>query len=348
MSFSKEIKLPHHKISDSDPVFIIAEAGVNHGGDIEVAKKLIDIAVEAKADAVKFQAFRTENLILDYVKKADYQLENTKNDDSQASMLKKLELNVEAYIELKQYCDMRGILFLITPFDELSLEELEKIGIPAYKIASTDTTNLLFLKKVAETGKPVFLSTGMCEIEEVDKAVGVFKNINPNLLLLQCTANYPIDDSEADLLVLNQYKERYNCLIGYSDHSKGIGAAIYSVPLGARIVEKHFTLDKSLDGPDHLASLSPEELKEFVNEVRRCEQFIKNDEKRITTGEKSNKLSLQKSLVANCMIEVGEEFSENNIVAKRAGGEGVSAIRAFEIIGKKATKNYNENDLIEV
>jgi len=348
MSFSKEIKLPNHTISNFDPVFIIAEAGVNHGGDLEVAKKLIDIAVEAKVDAVKFQAFRTEKLILNSVKKADYQLENTKNDDSQASMLKKYELNINAYIVLKKYCDKKNILFLITPFDELSLDELERIKIPAYKIASTDTTNLLFLKKIAETGKPVFLSTGMCEIEEIDKAVEIFKKINPNLVLLQCTANYPIDDLEADILVLNQYKERYNCLIGYSDHSVGIGAAVYSIPIGARIVEKHFTLDKSLEGPDHLASLSPLELKKFVEEVRRCEKFIFNDEKRITPGEKLNKISLQKSLVANCHIDIGQEFTEKNIIARRAGGRGISAIHAFEIIGKKAKKKFKDNDLIEL
>lgn len=347
MRFSQNISLPNHRISDDSPTFIIAEAGVNHGGDIELAKKLIDIAAEANADAVKFQAFRTEKLILNSVKKADYQIENTNDSGSQASMLKSLELDLEAYKVLKAYCESKKILFLITPFDESSLEELESIDIPAYKIASTDTTNLLFLKKVAETGKPVFLSTGMCEIEEVDQAVKIFKEFNPNLVLLQCTANYPIADEEADLLVLNQYKERYDCLLGYSDHSVGIGAAVYSVPLGAKVVEKHFTIDKGLDGPDHLASLDPEELKEFVKEVRRCENFIRNTKKRISPAEVSNKKSLQKSLVAAKFIKQGEAFSEENIVAKRAGGGGVSAIRGLEYIGKKATKDYNPDDLIE-
>lgn len=347
MKFNRIINLPNHKISDSSPTFIIAEAGVNHGGDIELAKRLVDVAVEAKADAVKFQAFRTEKLILNSVKKANYQIENTKNEDSQASMLKQLELDLEAYITLKTYCEDRGILFLITPFDEASLLELESIGIPAYKIASTDTTNLLFLRKVARTGKPVFLSTGMCEIEEVDQAVQIFKKENQNLILLQCTANYPIKDEEADLLVLNQYKERYNCLLGYSDHSTGIGAAIYAIPLGAKVVEKHFTIDKSSEGPDHLASLSPIELKQFVLEVRRCERFLKQDKKRITPDEVSNKKSLQKSLVALVSVKKGEVFTEENIVAKRAGGKGVSAIFGLGYLGKTATRNYNQDDLIE-
>ncbi|PCI99634.1 MAG: N-acetylneuraminate synthase [Flavobacteriales bacterium] len=347
MEFYKEIYIDGRLISEKGKTFIIAEAGVNHGGDVELAKKLVDIAAEAQVDAVKFQAFRTDKLILNTVKKADYQIQNTKNEDSQASMLRKLELNLDAYIELKSYCESKGILFLITPFDEESLKELESIDIPAYKIASTDTTNLLFLKKIAQTNKPVFLSTGMCDIEEVDKAVKIFKEINLKLILLQCTANYPISDNEADLLVLNQYKERYGCLLGYSDHSVGLGAAIYSLPLGAKVVEKHFTIDKSANGPDHSASLSPSELKSFVKEIRRCEQFLSNSMKRITPGEISNKKSLQKSLVASKEIIQGEVFSTTNIVAKRAGGNGVSAIHGLDYIGKIAKKNYLTDELID-
>jgi sialic acid synthase SpsE len=346
MNFEKEIDIEGKIISSTSSTFIIAEAGVNHGGDLELAKKLVDIAVKAKADAVKFQAFRTKNIILNNVKKAEYQIENTKNDSSQASMLKQLELNIEAYKVLKEYCKLNKILFLITPFDEESLIELESIDIPAYKIASTDTTNLLFLKKIAETNKPVFLSTGMCEISEVDKAVNIFNKFNRKMILLQCTANYPIDDEEADILVLNQYKERYNCLLGYSDHSLGIGAAIYSLPLGAKVVEKHFTIDKYIEGPDHKASLSPQELEDFVKEVRRCEKFLMNTTKRITPGEISNKKALQKSLVALTEIKKGEYFSNNNIIAKRAGGGGVSAIYGLDYIGQKATINYMTDDLI--
>lgn len=345
-SFKQNIKIINKTISAESPVFIIAEAGVNHGGDMSLAFKLIDIASEAGADAVKFQAFRTENLILSNVEKAAYQKNTTEATESQFNMLKKLELSRKQYAELKDYCHKKQILFLITPFDEQSLIELEDLGVEAYKIASTDTTNLPFLKKVAQTGKPIFFSTGMSYINEIDAALNEMVAYNKNIVLLQCTANYPIKDNEANLNVISTFKDRYNVLVGYSDHTVGIGAAPYAIPMGAKVLEKHFTIDKSLEGPDHLASLSPQELKDFVKLVRQVEQFLGSYEKQPTTSELGTRKSLQKCLVAAKNINEGEEFTEDNIVAKRTGGVGISPLRYKEFIGKISTKKFTINDII--
>jgi N,N'-diacetyllegionaminate synthase len=347
IDFNNKIKIGNREISEGSPVFVIAEAGVNHGGNMELAFKLIDIAAEAGADAVKFQAFRTESLILENVEKAEYQKNTTSNKESQFDMLKKLELSRKQYADLKEYCRKKEILFLITPFDEQSLTELEDLGVEAYKIASTDATNLPFLKKVAQTGKPVFFSTGMCYIEEVDAAVTEMGSINKNIVLLQCTANYPIADSEANLNVITTFKNRYAILTGYSDHTVGIGAAPYAIPLGARVLEKHFTIDKSMEGPDHLASLSPQELKDFIIQVRQVEKFIGGFEKKPTQSELGTRKSLQKCLGAAKEIKAGEVFTEENIIAKRTGGVGISPLRYKEIIGKAAKADIKANEVIK-
>jgi N,N'-diacetyllegionaminate synthase len=347
MKALQEINIGEITIKKSGRVYVIAEAGVNHGGDINVAKQLVDIAVEAKVDAVKFQAFRTEHLIVDNVEKSPYQKETTDNAQSQADMLRGLELRYEHYEELKNYCESKGIQFLITPFDEVSLEELEKLGVLAYKIASTDTTNLPFLRKVAETGKPVILSTGMCEMNEVKCAVNEILEINSNLIVLQCTANYPMPDEEANLNVLSTYIKEFDCIVGYSDHSVGVGAAPFAIPLGATVLEKHFTINKADDGPDHLASLDPEELSEFVKIVRRAERFLGSNMKSITPSEQHTKKSLQKCLVASKEIKIGEQFTLNNMVAKRTGGKGISPLDYKMMLGKQAEKNFSLNELIQ-
>jgi N,N'-diacetyllegionaminate synthase len=346
MIFSRDVYVGKRGIGKNFPVFIIAEAGVNHGGDMNVARKLIDIAVDSGADAVKFQAFRTKSLILRDVNKAPYQQETTAAGESQFEMLQKLELNRSQYIELKSYCAIKGILFLITPFDEDSLAELEEIGVEAYKIASTDTTNLPFLAKVAKTGKPVFLSTGMSYMEEVELALSEMFPHNKNIVLLHCTANYPIRNDEVNLNVINTFKNSFNILVGYSDHSVGIGAAPYAVPMGAVVLEKHFTLDKSLEGPDHLASLGPLELKEFVRQVRRIEEYMGGSEKKPTDSELKTRTSLQKCLVAKRAIRKGEVIGEGDIVAKRTGGRGISPINYRSVVGTVSTKDYNEDDII--
>jgi N,N'-diacetyllegionaminate synthase len=346
--FNKEITIANSIISNQSAVYIIAEAGVNHGGDVEVAKKLVDVAVEAKVDAVKFQAFRTEHLIVEGVDKAPYQQQTTDSKESQADMLRGLELRYEHYKELKDYCDVKGVTFLITPFDEVSLEELETLGVSAYKIASTDTTNLPFLNRVAATGKPIILSTGMCDLHEVDAAVSEIKKGNEKLILLQCTANYPIPDNEVNLAVIPEYAARYKCIVGYSDHTVGIGAAPFAIPYGAKVLEKHFTLKKDDDGPDHRASLDPKELVEFVKIVRRAEQFHGNKQKEPTASEAMTKQSLQKCLVAAQNIEVGETFNLDNIVAKRTGGMGISPINYTQLIGQKANKTFQKDEIISI
>ena len=342
----EDIKIGNKIISNSEKVYIIAEAGVNHGGDIEVAKKLVDVAVEAKADAVKFQAFRTEHLIIEEVEKAPYQQETTGSNQTQSEMLKKLELRYDHYQELKDYCDKKEIQFLITPFDEVSLQELEKLGIEAYKIASTDTTNLPFLKKIAETGKPIILSTGMCSLDEVRASVKEVREATTKLILLQCTANYPMPDVEANLSVIKSYIDEFGCIVGYSDHSVGIGAAPFAISYGAMVLEKHFTLNKENEGPDHLASLDPNELKTFVEVVRRAEKFAGNPIKKITNSEKKTKLSLQKCLVASIDIKAGEIFNLSNLVAKRTGGKGISPLEYKTLIGKISTRDFKKNEII--
>lgn len=347
MKFNRKIIIAGKEISDHSPTYIIAEAGVNHGGDLELAKQLVDVAAQAGADAVKFQAFRTENLILEEVEKAPYQQQTTSNTESQSAMLRKLELVKEHYIQLMSYCHSKGITFLITPFDEGSLEELEEIGVEAYKVASTDTTNLPFIKKIAQTGKPVILSTGMCYMNEVELALKEIHGFNKDVILLQCTANYPIKDEEANLNVINTYKEHFDMLVGYSDHSVGLGASLYAIPMGAKVIEKHFTLDKDQEGPDHQASLSPEELIAYVQEARKVEQYLGQGEKQPTESEKATRASLQKCLVAAKPITEGEEFSEEHFIAKRTGGKGMSPIHYRKLVGKKSSKDYQLNEIID-
>jgi len=345
--FHDTINIAGKKIYRDSPTFIIAEAGVNHGGDVGTARKLIDIAVSAGADAVKFQAFRTSSLILEGVEKAPYQQKATTMLETQSDMLRKLELLKEQYQFLKEYCESRNIVFLITPFDETSLNELEEIGIDAYKVASTDITNLPFLKKIAKTGKPIILSTGMCYLEEVEAALNEIHPINKNVILLQCTANYPIRDDEANLNILNTYKNAFSVLVGYSDHSEGLGASLFAIPMGAKVIEKHFTLDKSSEGPDHLASLDPGELVDYVKTARKIEEYLGSSVKEVTASEKKTRLSLQKCLVMAKPIKAGEEFTEEHIVAKRTGGNGISPIMYKSIIGRKSSRDYSKNEIIE-
>ena len=328
-------------------VYIIAEAGVNHNGEIDLAKKMVDIAANANADAVKFQAFRTEHLILSNIEKAPYQIKNTGSEQSQSEMLKRLELKNEYYKELKNYCDNKKIDFLITPFDEISLQELEEINLDTYKIASTDATNIPFLRKIAKTGKKIILSTGMCNMLEVEKAVNTILEINSKLTIMHCTANYPCDDHEVNLNVLNVYK-KFNCKLGYSDHTIGFGASLYAIPIGARVVEKHFTIDKNSSGPDHIASLNPEELIAYVKEIRKIETYLGTHKKQLTPDEIHTRKSLQKCLVANQPIIKGEIFTNENIIAKRTGGIGISPIYFDDIEGKKAIRDFNKNEIIEI
>ncbi|GAB1536510.1 N-acetylneuraminate synthase [Geovibrio sp. ADMFC3] len=348
MRFNKKIYINKKEISENSPVFIIAEAGVNHGGDIELAKRLISLAAEAGADAVKFQAFKTEELILDKVAKAPYQQKTTASQESQFEMLKKLEVTLEQNFKLKKHCADEGIVFLTTPFDETSLDELDALNLPAYKIASTDTTNLPFLAKVAQRKKPIFLSTGMSYLVEIEMALETIIKYHSDVVLLQCTANYPISDREANLSVINTFKNKFDMLVGYSDHTVGVGAAPFAVPMGAKVVEKHFTFDKSMEGPDHRASLSPEEFRDFVETVRRVEEYMGTAIKKPNLSETATRASLQKCLVAKNIIKQGEELTADNIIAKRTGGVGISPIYYEELIGTKAVKDFMKDEVIRL
>jgi len=348
MKFNKEIYVEDKLISVTSPTFVIAEAGVNHGGNMLIAKQLIDIAAEAKADAVKFQTFKTENLILNNIQKALYQKNTTNASETQFDMLKKLEVSRGQNLELKQYCIKKGIVFLTTPFDEESLEEIDELSLPAYKVASTDATNLPFLEKIAKKGKPIFLSTGMSYLSEVRLALETIYEYNKDVVLLQCTANYPIQNNEANLAVINTYRDNFEILLGYSDHSVGVGAAPFAIPMGAKVVEKHFTVDKSSKGPDHAASLSPEELIDFVNVVRKVDEYMGSSIKKPSSSEFDTRKSLQKCLVANVEIKKGSVFTEDNIIAKRTGGVGISPINYASIMGIQSHRNYKKNEVISI
>jgi N,N'-diacetyllegionaminate synthase len=346
MKFNKHFKVANKIISENTPVFIIAEAGVNHNGDINKAKELIDVASSAGVDAVKFQAFKTENLILKDVEKAPYQQKTTDSNESQFEMLKSLEITQNQNRELIEYCNDKKIIFLSTPFDEDSIDELVELNLPAFKVASTDTTNLPFLKKLARTGKPIFLSTGMSYLAEVEMALEEIYPYNQNVVLLQCTANYPIADDEANLNVISTYKSKFDIIVGYSDHSKGIGASPYAIPLGVKVVEKHFTLDTEQQGPDHEASLNPEQLKNYVKEIRKVESYMGTFNKKPSFDELKTRNSLQKCLVASTSISKDEPFTDGNIIAKRTGGKGISPNYYKDLLRKKASKDYKVNDII--
>lgn len=346
--FNHCIKIANKIIDPDSPTFIIAEAGVNHGGDMDLAKKLVDIAVEAGADAVKFQTFKADHLITDTVGKAPYQKKTTSESESQKDMLRKLEVSIEQNLSLKKYCDEKNIIFLTTPFEEKSLEELCEIDIPAFKIASTDTTNIPFLKKVAQKNKPMFLSTGMSYMSEIQTVLEALLPINKDIVLMHCTANYPIQDNEVNLNVLNSFRQQFDILLGYSDHSVGVGATPYTIPLGAKVVEKHFTTDKSLKGPDHLASLNPDELKELVERIRTVEKYMGGKYKYPTLSEVGTRKSLQKCLVAKQKINKGDLFSEDNLTALRTGGDGISPLYFENLVGTKSNAAFNKGQTIEI
>lgn len=347
MPFEKVIKINDKLISESKKTFVIAEAGVNHNGDMKIAKEMIDVAAEVGVDAVKFQSFKTDKLILKNIEKAPYQKITTKSSETQFDMLKKLEITKEQTKELIDYCEKKKIIFLSTPFEKTSLDELDELGVSAFKVAATDLTNIQFLRQIAEKGKPIILSAGMCYLEEVRRALETLFPINRKVILLQCTANYPIQNTEANINVIRTLKEEFDIITGYSDHSQGVGASPYAVALGAKVIEKHFTLDKNMEGPDHKASVTPDELKQLVADIRRVEEYLGDGIKMPSCSEQMTRRSLQKCLVADRFIKQGEQFTEDNIVAKRTNGMGISAIYYDNIVGRVAKKNYEPNEIIE-
>ncbi|TNH34022.1 N-acetylneuraminate synthase [Campylobacter helveticus] len=327
-------------------VLIIAEAGVNHNGDLNLAKKLIEQAAKAGADIVKFQTFKAEDCVSIKAKKAKYQLENTAKDESQLEMIKKLELSREAHFELMKHCKKHNIAFLSTPFDLESAEFLRGLDLPYFKIPSGEITNFPYLKAVAKCKKKVLLSTGMANLAEIEAALEILrKNGTRDITLLHCTTEYPAPFEEVNLNAIKTLKEAFKLKVGYSDHTRGIVAALGAVALGAVVIEKHFTLDKTMEGPDHKASLEPSELKELCEGIRTLEKALGNGIKKASKSEAKNKIIARKSLVAKREIQKGEKFSEQNLTTKRPGS-GISAMRYEEYLGKRALKTYKKDELI--
>ena len=329
-------------------VFIIAEAGVNHNGSIELAKQLIDVAVEAGVDAVKFQTFKAENLVSKNAQKADYQKLTTSTDESQFEMIKKLELDVNTHKELIAYCQEKNITFLSTPFDHDSINMLNDLGLGIFKIPSGEITNLPYLRHIGSLGKRVVLSTGMATLQEVRSALTVLIKSGTkkeNITILHANTMYPTPMEDVNLNAMLTIQKELDIAIGYSDHTIGIEVDIAAVAMGASIIEKHFTLDRSMKGPDHRSSLEPDELKVMVSAIRNIERALGSNKKKPSPSESVNIEVVRKSIVASQDIEKGEMLTVNNIMVKRPGN-GISPMKWDDIIGAVASKDYKIDDLI--
>jgi N,N'-diacetyllegionaminate synthase len=329
---------------------IIAEAGVNHNGKLEIAKKLIDVAASAGADYIKFQTFKTENLVTKTASKAVYQINNSKSSESQYEMLKKLELDDEKHKELIQYCNKKSIKFLSTAFDTDSLNYLISKKISLIKIPSGEITNYPYLKYAAQFNKKIILSTGMSTIYDIKDALSILKKNGTemkNITLLHCTTEYPAPFEEVNLRAITSLKKRFGLDVGYSDHTSGIEISIAAVAIGACIIEKHFTLNRNMIGPDHKASITPKELQNMIAGIRKVEKSLGDGVKKVTKSEKKNIPIARKSIVAKVDIKKGEKFTEKNLCTKRPGN-GISPMRFNEVIGKIAYKNFNQDELISL
>lgn len=331
-----------------DKVFIIAEAGVNHNGSIDIAKKLVDKAVLSGVDAIKFQTFNAVNLVTKDAKQANYQINNLREETSQLEMLKTLELTYEEHKELKRYCDMKKIIFLSSAFDLDSIDFLDSIGMKIFKIPSSEIDNVPYLRKVAKLRKTIILSTGMSNLADIEFAVNILKTGgSKNITLLHCTTDYPTKMEEVNLKAMETIKNAFKVPVGYSDHTEGIEVSIAAAALGAKVIEKHFTLDKNMHGPDHRASLEPFELNNMVKAIRNIELAIGNGIKAPTPSEQLNCMVGRKSLTARIFIKAKEIFTEENICVKRPG-TGISPRNWDYIIGKEAKRDFEKDELIDL
>lgn len=337
-----------NKRDNMSRIYIIAEAGVNHNGSLEIAKKMVDVAREAGANAIKFQTFKAENIVTKNASRAEYQVKNTGEDTSQYSMLKKLELSYDDFRELKAYCDASGIEFLSTPFDLESIDFLQELGIRFLKIPSGEITNFPYLRKIGQTGMPVIMSTGMSTLEEVGDAIRVLREYGSDeISLLHCTTEYPAPLDSVNLKAMQTMAEAFNLPVGYSDHTSGIEVSVAAVAMGAVIIEKHFTLDRNMEGPDHKASLEPDELKAMVQSIRDVEMAMGTGEKGLSYSELKNVSVVRKSIVAKMAIRKGMLFSEDNLSVKRPG-TGVNPMQWNKVIGLCAKRDYEEDEMIEL
>ena len=331
-------------------VIIIAEAGVNHNGSYELAIKMVDEAKRAGADYVKFQTAKPELVISTFAPKAEYQKETTGAAESQLEMCKAIHVPLTDYKPLKEYCDKVGIGFMSTPFDLVSIDVLEPLDMDYYKIPSGEITNLPYLRKIASKHRPVILSTGMCEVEEVEAALQVLEQggvKRSDVIVLHCNTEYPTPMCDVNLRAMDDLRRSLGVEVGYSDHTKGIEVPIAAVALGARVIEKHFTLDKTMEGPDHKASLEPDELKAMVDAIRNIEQALGDGHKHVSPSERKNMDIARKSIVAARDIRKGEVLTEENITTKRPGN-GISPMRWDSVIGTTAIRDFGYDELIEM
>lgn len=331
-------------------VFIVAEAGVNHNGSLLIAKKLIDAAAIAKADAIKFQAFKAGAIVSKQAPKAFYQKNNNGLKESQFVMLKKLELDKSSLKELINYCNFKKIIFLASPFDLDSIDLLRKLGLKAIKIPSGEITNLPYLRKIGALNKKILLSSGMSTIKEIKAALNILTSSGTkksNITILQCNTEYPTPFEDANLKAIQTLREVFKVYVGYSDHTLGIEIPIAAAALGASVIEKHFTLNKDMDGPDHKASLEPDELKMMIRAIRNTEKALGNGIKKPSKSETKNINIVRKSIIASRTIKKGDVFTEDNITTKRPGN-GINPMKWDRIIGRKSKKNFKEDELIRI
>lgn len=342
----KKIKIQNKFIGEQEPVFIIAEAGVNHNGDINLAKKLIDAAKDCGCDAVKFQTFKAEGVVTGNAGRADYQIKNIGGNETQQDMLRKYELNYDDFFELKKYCDEKDIIFLSTPHSIDAIDFLDDL-VPVYKFGSGDLTNIPALEYAAKKDKPMILGTGMADMEEIKEALNaIYTQGNKEVIMLHCTTNYPCPFEEVNLRAMQTMQNELDCMVGYSDHTQGITVPIMAVSMGACVIEKHFTLDKNLPGPDHKASLEPDELKQMVKAIRDAEKALGSEIKVPTDSEKEIMKVARKSVVANVDIARGRIITDDMLAIKRPG-TGLAPKYFKEIIGKKAKVDIKKDELIK-
>lgn len=328
-------------------VKIIAEAGVNHNGSVALAKQMVDAAKEAGADYIKFQTFIPKKLVSKFAEKADYQKETTGSGESQLEMLEKLALTQKDFTELNRYCREKHIGFLSTPFDLDSIEFLDTFDMDFWKLPSGEITNLPYLEKIGQTRKPVVMSTGMSSLQEVKDAAAVLRKAGAKeITLLHCNTQYPTPMEDVNLRAMQTLEKELNLPVGYSDHTQGIEIPVAAVAMNACIIEKHFTLDRSMEGPDHKASLEPDELNAMVQAVRNVEQALGNGKKEPSPSELGNISVVRKSIVAKCSIKKGDTFTEDNLTVKRPGN-GISPMRWHEMIGKQAERDFAEDEPVE-
>lgn len=334
----------------SDKTIIIAEAGVNHNGNFDLAVDLIKAAKAAGADYVKFQTFVPELIVSSFAPKAEYQKETTGKDESQLNMLRSLALPMGDFARLKNICKEVGIGFMSTPFDFKSIEVLNELQMDYIKIPSGEITNLPYLRKIAKMNAPVIMSTGMSNMEEIDCAVHILEKegiSHKNIIILHCNTQYPTPFEDVNLNAMHSIAKRFGVTVGYSDHTKGIEVPIAAVAMGAKFIEKHFTLNRNMEGPDHRASLEPQELKAMVDAIRNVEKAIGSADKHATPSECSNKIVARKSIVAACPIKKGQILTEENITVKRPGN-GISPMQWDSVIGTKAVRDFEYDELIEL